>query len=164
MASATPHQNWQNLGASGMYGGATAYGAGGYGSVPVAHDQMDALRMGVGRTPAAEYPDGYLGTIRTRREDRVLDSLKNRLTQRSYQRGVHRGERVDPSDYFYPSGLEPDRGLRNQARGIRTAPLMEMAPAPHLVNDGKVDIPNNIPGQIDPRRSQQFSRLRPAWR
>lgn len=158
------HQNWSSLGASGLYGGATAYGAGGYGSAPVAHDALDSLRMGIGRTPAAEYPDGYLGTIRTRREDRVLDSLKNRTNQRSYQRGVHKGERIDPSDYFYPAGLEPDRGLAAMAQGVKQAPLLGLAPAPHLVNDGKTDMPNNVPGEIDPRRSQQFARLRPMWK
>jgi hypothetical protein len=167
------HANWQSLGASGLYGGATAYGAGGYGSAPVSRDQLDALRMGVGRTPAAEYPDGYLGTIRSRRDDRgrptgtpdvVLDSLKGRLTQRAYQRGVHKGERIDPSDYFYPAGLEPDRGLKIQARGQRQRPMYNLAPAPHLVNDGKVDMPNNIPGQLDQKRQMQLQHLRPVWR
>lgn len=157
------HQNWQSLGASGLYGGATAYGAGGYGSAPVSRDQMDGLRMGVGRVPSAEYPDGYLGTIRTRREDRVLGSLTSRVNQRSYQRGVHRGERIDPTDYYYPPGLEPDRGLSAVAAGVRQAPLMELTPAPHLVNDGKADMPQNIPGEINIRRSQQFARLRPNW-
>lgn len=158
------HQNWQSLGAGGLYGGATSYGGGGSaGAVPVSRDSLDALRMGVGRIPSAEYPDGYLGTMRTRREDRVLDSLKNRQNQRSYQRGVHKGERIDPSDYFYPEGLDPQRGLRNQAKGLRTAPLMQLIPHPHLVNDGKVDMPNNVPGQIDPRRVMQFKNLKPAW-
>lgn len=163
------HQNWQNLGANGLYGTDTAVGGGGS---PVPRSALDAARMAVGRVPQAEYPDGYLGTIRSRRDDRgrpsstsdtVLNSLKDRQTQRSYQRGVHKGERIDPSDYYYPPDLDPQRGLRNQAKGIKTAPLMIFAPSPHLVNDGKVTMPNTIPGQIDPRRKDQFSRLRPAW-
>lgn len=158
------HQNWQAMGASGLYGGATAYGAGGYGSAPVSHDKLDALRMGVGRIPSAEYPDGYLGTMRTRREDRVLDSLKDRVNQRSYQRGVHKGERIDPSGYFYPPGFEPDRGLLAMAEGRKQAPLMEFAPPPKLVNDGKADIPQNIPGEINPKRAMQFAHMRPNWR
>ena len=100
------HQNVQNLGAGGMYGTNTTYGGGG---VPVARSELDTSRMGVGRQPSAEYPDGYLGTIRSRCDDRgrssptsdtVLDSMKNRVGQRSYQRGVHRGERVlgEPAD------------------------------------------------------------------
>lgn len=164
------HNNWQSLGAGGMWGGATAYGGGG---TPVTRGSLDAARLGVGRVPEAEYPDGYLGTLRSRRSDRtglpasvsdtVLDSLKNRLTQRSYQRGVHKGERIDPSDYYYPKGLDPQRGLRNQARGKRTAPMMQYAPAPHLVNDGKSDPPQTIPGTIDPKRAGQLARLRPTW-
>ena len=134
--------------------------------------------MGVGRTPSAEYPDGYLGTIRTRRDDKgiptdtVLDSLKNRLTQRSYQRGVHKGERVDPSDYLYPKELDPERGIRRQARGRqvgstflakRNSPVEELAPARHLVNDGKTDIQTQIPSEINPARRAQVSRLMPNW-
>ena len=166
------HSNWQALGASGLYGGATAYGAGGYGSAPVTRDQLDALRMGVGRTPTAEYPDGYLGTIRDRRDDKgkpyatsdvVLDSLKGRLTQRAYQRGVHKGERIDPSDYYYPKGLEPDRGLKLEARGMKQRPLFNLAPVPHLVNDGKVDRPNNVPGELNVVRQAQLQHLRPNW-
>lgn len=165
------HQNWQNLGAGGMYGANTAYGGGGHGA-PVPRSALDASRMAIGRVPHAEYPDGYLGTIRSRRDDKgkpyavsdvVLDSLKNRQTQRSYNRGVHKGERIDQSDYFYPKGLDPQRGLRNQAKGVRTNPVMEFTSPLHLVNDGKANIRSNIPGQIDPRRSQQFSTLRPAW-
>jgi hypothetical protein len=120
--------------------------------------------MGVGRTPEAEYPDGYLGNVKSRREDRLLDSLKNRLTQRSYQRGVHKGERIDPSDYFYPAGLDPQRGLRAQARGQRQAPAFNLAVAPHLVNDGKVDMTTNIPTEVNQRRREQMSRLMPMWR
>ena len=98
------HQNIQSLGAGGMYGTNTVYGGGG---VPVARSELDFLRLGVGRAPQAEYPDGYLGTIRSRRDDRgrpsstsdnVLDSLKTRIGQRGYQRGVHRGERIDASE------------------------------------------------------------------
>jgi hypothetical protein len=158
------HQNWQSLGASGLYGGNTAYGPTGSAGVPVTHSQLDALRIGQGRTPEAEYPDGYLGTIRSRRDDRLLDSLKNRVNQRAYQRGVHKGERIDQSDYFYPKGLDPQRGIRNQARGKKTGPLLELAPAPHLVNDGKANIVANEPAQLDPKRTSQLSSLRPAWR
>ena len=157
------HQNWQSLGAGGMYGGATAYGAGGYGAQSVAHNPLDAARLGVGRTPDAEYPDGYLGTIRTRREDRVLDSLKARANQRSYQRGVHKGERIDPVSYFYAKGLEPDRGLKFQAKQLRQAPLGAFSPRPHLVNDGKSDMPNNVPADVNERRVSQMAHLRPRW-
>lgn len=170
-----PHQNIQYLGAGGMYDTATNYGGGG---VPVARSELDFLRMGVGREPSAEYPDGYLGTIRSRRDDRgrstdkVLDSLKTRLGQKSYQRGVHRGERIDPADYYYPSALTPDRGIRRQLRAVsngnvmlapRYVENMMMVPAPHLQNDGKANMRSTSPGEIDQKRASQLRNLKPAW-
>lgn len=157
-------QNTQSLGASGLYGAYTVNGGGGGNTQVVSRSSLDAARMGVGGTPESSYPDGYLGTIRSRREDRLLDSLKNRQNQRAYQRGVHKGERIDQSDYFYPVGLEPDRGLKAQARGMRQAPIMTLANPPHLVNDGKANVSASAPGEIDPRRVSQLSHLRPTWR
>lgn len=82
-------------------------------------DQRDAKLSGFGGfVPGAEYPDGYLGTIQSRREDRLLDKVKGQLGDRNYQRGVHKGERIDPQDYFWPANLSPDRGLQQQAQGI----------------------------------------------
>ena len=171
------HQNVQNLGASGLYGTYTNYGGGG---VPVARSELDYLRMGVGREPSAEYPDGYLGTIRSRRDDRgqangtsdrVLDKMKQRVGQRSYQRGVHRGERIDPSDYYYPSGLDRERGIKRQMSAARrgnpvprNAPVSTLAPAPHLVNDGKANISANVPAEFNPRVAQRFVHLQPRWK
>jgi len=48
----SPQQNWQSLGANGIYGYNNQGGAG----TPVARDEMDASRIGVGRIPSAEYP------------------------------------------------------------------------------------------------------------
>jgi len=159
------HQNWQSLGINGLYGTNTGYGNSLYGgNMPVTRDSLDAARLGQTRVPSAEYPDGYLGTMRTRREDRTLDSLKNRANQRSYQRGVHKGERIDPSDYFYPEGLDPMRGLRAEAAGRRQAPLMTLAPAPHLVNDGKADVRANEPAEVNAARRTQLTHLSPTWK
>lgn len=161
-------QNWQGLGAGGMYG---SFNFGG-GGIPSARSDIDAARMGVGRVPHAEYPDGYLGTIRSRRDDKgkpyatsdvVLDSLKARVNQKAYQRGVHKGERIDPGDYVWPREWSDDTGIKNQLKGRKTAPISITGPAPHLVNDGKADIPNTIPSSINPRRRDQLSRLRPQW-
>ena len=155
-----PHQNSMVLGANGLYGTDIV----GRGSImPSALSELDATRMGIGRTPAAEYPDGYLGQIPSRREDRVLDSVKARTNQRSYQRGVHKGERVDPGDYYWPMGLEPTRGLMNQKRGIKTAPMEMLVPPPHIVNDGKADTVAIEPGRIDLKRREQLARLMPSW-
>lgn len=162
MATQIPHTNWQSLGAGGMYGGATAYGGGG---TPVARDTLDSLRMGVGRTPEAQYPDGYLGTIHVRRDDRLLDSLKSRQAERSYQRGIHKGERIDPSDYFWPKGLDPMRGLRNEARGKQTGPEVYRTPAPHLADRGKINLEYRAFGPGDnQRKTLQLQYLRPGWR
>lgn len=173
------HQNTQNLGAGGMYGTNTTYGGGG---VPVARSELDFLRLGVGRAPQAEYPDGYLGTIRSRRDDRgrpngtsekVLNSLKVRVGQRSYQRGVHRGERIDASDYYYPEGLDNMRGIARQMkaskkgnvylskRNVEDASVM---PAPHLPNDGKANMRSTSPMSLDKRRTDQMARMRPNWK
>ena len=174
-----PNQNTQSLGANGMYGTYTNYGAGG---TPVARGELDGLRMGVGRAPQAEYPDGYLGTIRTRRDDRgrpngqsenVLDSLKVRIGQRSYQRGVHRGERIDMQDYYYPEGLDNMAGIRRQMKaaknGVRSqrhAPVSKLVPAPHLPNDGKAGptVKSDSPMQINQARQDQMARMRPQWK
>src|SRR5688500_16168090 len=66
------------------------------GPQPFFRDAQDERRSMWRRTPDAQYPDGYLGTIPSRRGDRILDTLKSRQNQRSYQRGVHKGERIDP--------------------------------------------------------------------
>lgn len=161
-----------------MYDTATTYGGGG---VPVARSELDHMRMGVGREPSAEYPDGYLGTIRSRRDDRgrpngaserALDSMKTRLGQKSYQRGVHRGERIDPADYYYPSALRSDRGIMRQMKAVEDGYVFRVArhvenvtlvPAPHLQNDGKANMRSTSPGEIDQKRANQLKRLKPAW-
>jgi len=173
------HQNIQYLGAGGMYDTATTYGGGG---VPVARSELDFLRIGVGRQPSAEYPDGYLGTIRTRRDDRgrpssvsdkVLKGVKSRVGQRAYQRGVHRGERIDQSDYYYPEGLEPDRGIQRQMKASyngsvylskRNSEDQKLVPAPHLPNDGKANLRSTSIGEINKIRSSQLKSLVPSWR
>ena len=179
MANPSPHQNVQNLGASGMYGTNTVYGGGG---VPVARSELDFLRLGVGRAPQAEYPDGYLGTIRTRRDDRgrdsstsdtVLNGLKVRVGQRSYQRGVHRGERIDVQDYYYPEGLDAMRGIRRQMKGVKDGNVIRVqrgvenamaAPAPHLPNDGKANMRSTSPLSLDKHRVDQMARMRTPWK
>ena len=155
------HQNYQWLGAGGLYGGNIV----GHGTaLPSALSELDSQRLGIGRTPQAEYPDGYLGTIRSRRDDRVLDATKSRVNQRSYQRGVHKGERIDQSDYYWPMELQPDRGLRNERKGMRTTFLEQLTPPPKLVNDGKAQVEANEPGRINQRRKQQLQRLMPTYR
>ena len=169
----SPQQNWQSLGGNGLYGYNNQGGAG----TPVARDEMDASRIGVGRIPSAEYPDGYLGTIRSRRDDRLLDSIKSRVNQKAYQRGVHKGERIEPSMYFWPDTVNPMAGIQRQMKAARVninggvvyqvprnAPQVNLTPAPHLVNDGKANTVAEQPGEIDQRRQTMLAYLKPAWR
>ena len=121
-------------------------------------------------------PDGYLGTIRSRRDDRLLDSIKTRVNQKAYQRGVHKGERIEPSMYFWPEGVDPMMGIKRQMmaavdtsdgavvyRTARWSPQTTLAPAPHLVNDGKANTVANEPAEINARRAAMLAYLRPAW-
>lgn len=165
----SPQQNWQSIGGNGFFGYNNQGGAG----IPVARDTLDSLRIGVGQVPSAEYPDGYLGTIRSRRDDRLLDSIKSRVNQKAYQRGVHKGERIEPSMYFWPEGFDPMMGINRQMKSVpdgnvfrspRFAVQTQLAPAPHLVNDGKANTLANEPVQIDARRQAMLAYLRPTFR
>lgn len=140
-------------------------------------DSLDATRAGQGnRIPQAEYPDGYLGNVGGRQQDKLLNSLKNRLTDRSYQRGVHKGERVDPGDYFWPPEFNPNTRLIQQAQSTaRWAPTGN--PVEHLTFGGKPgpqDLermrkqyginPPAVVAQIDPNRATQMGKLLPRWK
>lgn len=142
---------------------------------PWFRDKIDALRAA--RIPSAEYPDGYLGTVRSRRQDR-LTSHGGRHTQRSYQRGVHVGSRVDPQAYFWVDEIHPKAGLEAQAKGER----WQMTPDPntHLVNDGKpvlrgarslagAEAPTRTAGSRSfqlpaEERADYLRQMRPQWR
>jgi hypothetical protein len=113
--------NWQYL-ADGQPGSVVRANGGGGTDVLKFRDPLDARRAAMGaRTPSAEYPDGYLGTITDRRRDRVLEGVQKRANQRAYQRGVHKGDVIDRSDYFWPDagGVNPQAGLVYEARGLK---------------------------------------------
>jgi hypothetical protein len=171
--SYSPNQNWQSLGANGFYGYNNQGGSG----TPVARSELDSVRIGTGRVPSAEYPDGYLGTIRSRRDDRLLDSIKSRLNQKAYQRGVHKGERIEPNSYYWSPDFGAQSGLQRQMRaksviveGVpqymvpRAAPEIRLTPAPHLVNDGKANTIANQPGTLNVQRANALAYLKPVWR
>jgi len=126
---------------------------------------LDAHRSMHRRVPSAEYPDGYLGTINSRRGDRMLDSLKSTLNKKAYQRGVHKGERIDRSDYYWPPEFNMMTGLEYEARGLKFAPLQQFVPT-HLVSEGKMLTPE---GEVEfipagAKRISQLRRLSPSWR
>jgi hypothetical protein len=172
MNNFSPSQNWQSLGAGGLNGYNNQGGSG----TPIARSDLDAIRIGTGRVPSAEYPDGYLGTIRSRRDDRLLDSVKNRVNQKAYQRGVHKGERIEPSSYFWAPEFGAEDGLKRQMKAVldtsngvnvyrvqRSAPEIRLTPAPHLVNDGKSNMRSDSPGTINVRRADMLAYLKPVW-
>lgn len=168
----SPNQNWQSIGGQGFSG---YNNVGGYGG-PVARGDLDAIRIGTGRVPQAEYPDGYLGTIRSRRDDRLLDSIKSRINQKAYQRGVHKGERIEPSAYFWSPEFNADMGIQRQMKarqvnidgGVvwmtpKAGTDLRLIPAPHLVNDGKSNARSDQDYAMDVRRANQMAYLKPAW-
>jgi hypothetical protein len=51
------------------------------------------------------------------------------MTSRSYQRGVHKGSRINPKDYFWPpDDVGPDDGLERQGAGLRTPDGLILVP------------------------------------
>ena len=168
----SPQQNWQSIGGNGFMGYNNQGGQG----TPVARGELDAIRIGTGRVPSAEYADGYLGTIRSRRDDRLLDSIKNRVGQKSYQRGVHKGERIEPSMYYWSPDFNADMGIKRQMRAkpvnvnggvVYMTPKfgqnLDLVPAPHLVNDGKTNTVSDSPTTINVQRANALRYLKPVW-
>ena len=45
-----------------------------------------------------------------------MDAVQDNLNKKSYQRGVHKGEKIARTDYFWPTDARPDAGLRREAR------------------------------------------------
>jgi hypothetical protein len=114
--------NWwvQEYGFTGTLAGSN-FGSGGNPNAAAAtgalqfRSPVDRERAAGGKLSQAEYPDGYLGNIIDRRSDRLIQAVKNTLTARSYQRGVHKGSRIDPKDYLWPEGgVTPGAGLERQ--------------------------------------------------
>jgi hypothetical protein len=113
-------------------GGAAAHGGGGSIGLPgydtggsvYYRNILDANRSAQGPTPAGAYPDGYLGNIIDRHQDKLLEKVKDRLTDRSYQRGTHVGSKISPKDYYWEQDdpvvreLDPMAGIRRQANFV----------------------------------------------
>lgn len=131
---------------------------------PWVRSVLDARRMMYNRTPNAEYPSGYLGTITSRRGDRMLDSLKARVNQKAYQRGVHLGERIDPGDYLWPDDTNPLSGIQRQAiTGQRYAPRLEYFQPTPTVDGNLAPRASESVLTIDQHRAEQLGMLRPKY-
>lgn len=139
------------------------------GPTPMFRDAKDRQLAAFGASPDTQHPDGYLGTMSSnRRQDKLLDSVK-RQNHRSYSRGVHKGERINPGDYIWPDEMNLFTGLAYQSKGLKFAP--PGAEPVTLTNDGKAG-PRGIPRgldrpqqeQIDMQRRSMLKQLAPGWR
>lgn len=170
--------NWQYNTPVGQQGSNVVGGGGGMNGSETRlagfRDILDAKRAMVGRTPDAEYPDGYLGNITDRREDKLLQHVRENA--RSYTRGVHKGSRIAPQDYFWPEDFNPYTGLEHQKRGQKWT--AQGAPVERLVygdkfltqaEEAQIRAQMNLPPDPQMRNSDPVVRegLRcnlPAWR
>ncbi len=151
-------------GGGGSQGSRWTRSSSGAGGDPFYRTVLDAQRSMHRRIPSADYPDGYLGTIRSRRDDRLLDGLKARQGRRPYSRGVHKGERINPTDYFFPPEFTAESGIERQmTTGLRHAPLLSYQET-QLVNEGKVTPRGGASLEPDLLRATELSRLAPPWR
>ena len=113
------------------YGSGGGYGTGGTNSATSGAVQfrspLDAARASHGQIPQAQFPDGYLGNIIDRHSDKLLQHVSSRMTAQSYQRGVHKGSRIDPKGYFWPDDeVQPDDGLARQAAAQRSGGTIQV--------------------------------------
>ena len=142
---------------------------------------LDARRAAKGQLSQAEWPDGYLGNIIDRRQDKLLKAVRARQEGPSYQRGVHKGSKIDESEYFWPAeGMGPEEGLRRRAQLMDNDGLVVMVqkrqapkgmPITILVNDGKsppqVNGESGVPTESviqDPLQVIHFHKMTPKYR
>jgi hypothetical protein len=139
------------------------------GPMPAFRGPKDQRLAAFGASPDVQHPDGYLGTMDANRRQDKLMSAVGRSNNRSYSRGVHKGERINPGDYLWPEEFNPMTGIQRQATGqTRYAPVG--AEPVRLTNDGKAGprgIPRNLdrPQQelIDLQRQSMLKSLVPKW-
>lgn len=141
------------------------------GPAPVFRDNKDRQLAAFGASPDTAYPDGYLGTqpATSRRSDKLLNAVY-RSNMRSYTRGVHKGERINPGDYLWPAEFNPMTGLEYEAQGLQYTPQGAIPKV--LTNDGKIG-PAAVPSGdfdrqeleiVDRNRQSMLSHLLPNWR
>ncbi len=144
--------------------------AGLLGPQPSYRNAKDQRLVAFGASPDTQFPDGYLGTqpASSRRADKLLDSV-HRSNTRSYSRGVHKGERINPGDYVWPAEFNLFTGIELEAAGIKYAPTGAVPVV--LTNDGKAG-PRGTPSTlerpqqeiIDMQRRSMLKSLGPSWR
>lgn len=139
------------------------------GPQPLIRDALDAARTLWRREPAAHYPDGYVDAAQLgRRADRIGAAVWRQ--QRAYTRGVHKGERIDMSDYLWPAEFNLFSALEAQAHGEKFVSSAYEGEITELTNDGKpgprdpqLGQRQTVPTIVDPNRAAQLKRLAPSW-
>lgn len=133
----------------------------GGGGTPVvgARSALDMRRMmQSGRVPDAQYPDGYLGSSTGRHQDKLLQSYgASARYDGPHDRGVHKGERLDRSDYFWPPWMDLTAGIRNQATGKRWALHGRPADVPSMPGSNATPHPQ-------PAAASDLTNFAPTWR
>lgn len=133
--------NMQYMPPVGQQGSVTQYAGGGGQALTGFRSILDArLAAATGKTPEAQYPDGYLGSVIDRRADKLLQTVRNNA--RSYTRGVHKGSRIAPTDYFWPDDMNPYMSLEAQSHGSKKRFAASGSPIERLAYGGKY-ITNN---------------------
>jgi hypothetical protein len=164
MANQQTFNNWS--GGYDPYSGETAPLLG---PAPSFRSPKDRMLAAFGASPDTSYPDGYLGTMSSnRRQDKMLDAVA-RQNKRSYSRGVHKGERINPGDYVWPKEFNLLTGIQLESEGKKFSP--PGAEPVRLTNDGKSG-PRGIPRGpdrpqkeiIDKQRRSMLKTLAPPWR
>jgi hypothetical protein len=113
-----------------------------------------------GYTPDAQYPDGYLGASTGRHQDKLLQSYgANTRYDRPYDRGVHKGDRLDQGDYDWPSWLSPMSGIRRQAHSNA-----RFVPHGHAPDVPSIPGSNASPSQSGPPKPADLAKFAPTWR
>lgn len=141
----------------GQQGSVTQYGGGGGMPISGFRSILDArLAAATGKTPEAQYPDGYLGSVIDRRQDKLLQTVRNNA--RSYTRGVHKGSRISATDYFWPDDFTPYSSLERRMAGDNHKYSASGSPIERLAHGGKYitnaeakQFAEDIGVQVDPQ-------------
>lgn len=97
---------------------------------------LDARLSGINaKTPEAQYPDGYLGSVIDRRQDKLLQTVRNNA--RSYTRGVHKGSKISNTDYFWPNDFHPYITVESRIDGNKHKFAPSGNPVERLAHSGK---------------------------